>query len=176
MKGARGRCHQREAVLKFESGETMANDKYGGNYESMGPAVAVGTILLLSHLVGIQPSDVSVFGLKFTISDPAIVNGAIAILFMHYFLGVMSTSEIQSKRQARAMHLSDIRQSCIQAYRMGSGRVPRKKLIKGIYTYRHTLLVMHASIIAIIVSVALVFSVLDIGRFIIIMFNYIYNK
>ena len=52
-------------------------------------ATATGLVLIMAHLLGIQPSEITALGLRLEIKSPYVVYGFIALLFGHYISRAM---------------------------------------------------------------------------------------
>ena len=51
---------------------------------------AFAVVLVLAHLLDLRPSEAEALGLKVTVNDPAIIYGAIALLFGYQFSRLIS--------------------------------------------------------------------------------------
>lgn len=56
-------------------------------------ALAFSVILIMAHLLDIKPSEMDAFGLKVSLSDPALLYGAISMVFGYYASRALQHSE-----------------------------------------------------------------------------------
>jgi len=61
--------------------------------KTYGKALLFAAALVMSHLLGIEPSEAETLGLKFTTPDPVILHGSLALIFLHYLFRLISFSE-----------------------------------------------------------------------------------
>jgi hypothetical protein len=54
---------------------------------------ALAVVLVLAHLLDLRPSEAEALGLKITVNDPAIIYGALALLFGYQFSRLISESK-----------------------------------------------------------------------------------
>ncbi len=69
--------------------------------KNFGKTLLFAAALIMSHLLGIEPSEAETLGLKFTTPDPIILHGSLALIFVHYLFRLVSFSE----RGASLFHL-----------------------------------------------------------------------
>jgi hypothetical protein len=55
--------------------------------------LAFAVLLVLAHLLELRPSEISGAGLKFTITDPVVIYGGLALLFLYNFSRFISESQ-----------------------------------------------------------------------------------
>ena len=76
----------------------------------------LSTVLLLAHLLTIQASDLEAMGLKVHISDPSMIRGAIALVFLHYFFAFATRAEYESSLAERRITNFRLRNAVAFAY------------------------------------------------------------
>jgi hypothetical protein len=140
-------------------------------------------ILVVTHLLKIQPSELDAGGLKITIEDVSVVHGAIALVFLYHF-SLMMISTVDSSlllpiSRKRAMMKAALRYS----WRLHNDTFMRIFFIHGSnvkqnardwMVVRRILTVPFYTTLTLLVSVALCFAFVDFFEFVRFAFTKIY--
>jgi hypothetical protein len=85
-------------------------------------ALLFAALLLLSHLLDIKPSEIEAGGLKISLKDPAVVRGALALVYFYYLSMCVSVAN----RRAAFTRFNKDRVRLRYYVRLASARIPDK--------------------------------------------------
>lgn len=128
-------------------------------------ALLVGTILLLSHLVTFQPSELSALGIKITIGDPAMIRGVIALIYLHYAVAVLSQPNRSDARLERERRLTLVRYFAELTPKRLKGTPRGRAVVIMIGTLRLLMFNAHVAILTTLMTIAFGFAVVDAFKF-----------
>ena len=89
--------------------------------------LALAALILFLRVVVIEPAEYTAVGLKFTIDDPVVLRGAVALVFIHFVFLLFSRSEAPWMREIRAARLGRLRRSLALAKLGGLLDDPKRK-------------------------------------------------
>lgn len=129
--------------------------------------VVVGAVLLVIHLLNITPKEVEPLGLKVLISDPIILRGGLAIIFLHQFHTAVYGMRLFTAYQSASESNRQIARAALRRYKKNNRtwKVRRRMAKADLYIW-DTLFAPYLISVTLFLIAAFVVSIVDVWNFV----------